>query len=506
MEERARKKRARIEKERRREDKHRKRRKTLKIQIGVVCLLFLAVFYVVYDKVMDSHTMGCRISVYGTNISWLSPQKAQKKIEEDFAQTRVSFEENGKSVYETTLAEAGYALNSEQILQELNRLKKERKPCLSFFERRKNYEIDIEITEQAEKQKSAFHASHLSDAKKPRKAAQDAEIIFNEKEEKYEIRPAVPGTEIDEAKLQARTRETLKNSFEKDLLTSKIKVEINEEVYKEPLISEKQTALNEKLDMMNIRLEHYPEASVTYTFGSKTEQLDGETIQTWIVQEEGEVYLDEEAMRAYVAELAEKYDTKSHDRMFMTSYGYEVGMWQNEYGYQIDQEAEYQQLCLDLESGEPVKREPVYAQTGYNRDGMDDLMGNYLEVSLDSQYMWLYKDGEVVTETAIVSGKPQGINNQTGEVEDWSTLRGAFSIAYLQSPSVLSSEIYGYEVKVLYWMPFEYGQGFHDAEWQNSFGGNVYQYNGSHGCVNLPVDQAAVIYNNIEQGYPVIIY
>ena len=40
----------------------------------------------------------------------------------------------------------------------------------------------------------------------------------------------------------------------------------------------------------------------------------------------------------------------------------------------------------------------------------------------------------------------------------------------------------------------------------HSFGGNRYKTNGSHGCINLPKDQAALIYNTIDAGYPIIIY
>ena len=59
---------------------------------------------------------------------------------------------------------------------------------------------------------------------------------------------------------------------------------------------------------------------------------------------------------------------------------------------------------------------------------------------------------------------------------------------------------------VQYWMPFVYGQGLHDASWQSSFGGDAYKTRGSHGCVNLPPDEASIIYNTIEGGYPIILY
>jgi lipoprotein-anchoring transpeptidase ErfK/SrfK len=55
-------------------------------------------------------------------------------------------------------------------------------------------------------------------------------------------------------------------------------------------------------------------------------------------------------------------------------------------------------------------------------------------------------------------------------------------------------------------MPFHDGQGLHDASWRTTFGGNIYQTNGSHGCVNLPEDAAQVIYENAEANMPILLY
>ena len=44
-----------------------------------------------------------------------------------------------------------------------------------------------------------------------------------------------------------------------------------------------------------------------------------------------------------------------------------------------------------------------------------------------------------------------------------------------------------------------------DAKWRKKFGGNIYTYDGSHGCVNLPKDVAATIYANAYLGMPVIV-
>ena len=75
-----------------------------------------------------------------------------------------------------------------------------------------------------------------------------------------------------------------------------------------------------------------------------------------------------------------------------------------------------------------------------------------------------------------------------------------------KSPFTLSSDVYGYDTTVTYWMPFSGNVGIHDAVWRTEFGGNLYQLEGSHGCVNLPYDQAAALYSNVEIGMPVVVY
>ena len=66
---------------------------------------------------------------------------------------------------------------------------------------------------------------------------------------------------------------------------------------------------------------------------------------------------------------------------------------------------------------------------------------------------------------------------------------------------------YEYESPVTYWMPFNGGIGLHDANgWRKQYGGSIYYYSGSHGCVNLPLDLAKTLYENFDVGDPVIVY
>ena len=102
-----------------------------------------------------------------------------------------------------------------------------------------------------------------------------------------------------------------------------------------------------------------------------------------------------------------------------------------------------------------------------------------------------------MTETDIVSGLP-------GEGRE--TYRGAWPIAYKASPFTLSSDVYGYDTTVTYWMPFNGGIGFHDATWQAYFGGDRYTYAGSHGCINMPLDAAATLYSIIDTNVPIVCF
>ena len=66
-----------------------------------------------------------------------------------------------------------------------------------------------------------------------------------------------------------------------------------------------------------------------------------------------------------------------------------------------------------------------------------------------------------------------------------------------------------YMTQVNYWMRITWeGIGFHDAIWQAAFGGNLNQITviGSHGCINMPLYQAAELYDMIEIETPIIIH
>lgn len=471
-------------------------KKTLKIILGIcIAAAILAVAGLFgYTYMADHNTLGRKISVWGVEVSRLDAKQAEEKIAAEFENRPVSFQENDKEVYSMTLKDLGYSLNEEDLLNKLTDLQKQREENRKIFPKEENVNLECQIEEDEEQEKQALDLSNFGTEE--RKSSTDASIQYNEEKKEFILVKQVQGTEIDPDKLETTVDTNLNAAFDTALLGDTITIPLNKHVYISPAVTATKDMEN-KVTSLNSQLKKYRSTTVTYTFGSETVVLDADTISSWLKAEGETLTLDEDAIKTYISDLANKYNTICVPRTFHTSTGTDVTIEGNEYGYRIDQDGEYAQLVEDLKSGTAVTRDPVYSKTGYQRNGTDDLAGSYIEVSLDAQHLWLYKDGNLVTETDIVSGKP---------VKGRETYRGAWPIAYKASPFNLTSAEYGYDVKVNYWMPFVYGQGLHDASWQSSFGGNRYKTNGSHGCINLPKDQAALIYETIDAGYPIIIY
>ena len=91
--------------------------------------------------------------------------------------------------------------------------------------------------------------------------------------------------------------------------------------------------MQQQLNSLNDQLNKYRTASVTYTFGSAKEILDSSVIQSWIKINGTEISIDEGAAKSYIEKLAADYNTIYVPRTFRTSYGNDVSIPGNEYGY-----------------------------------------------------------------------------------------------------------------------------------------------------------------------------
>ena len=130
------------------------------------------------------------------------------------------------------------------------------------------------------------------------------------------------------------------------------------------------------------------------------------------------------------------------------------------------------------------------------------LNGTYVEISITEQRMWFYKNGSLLVDTPVVTGNPNtGHGTPAGGVWKLKDKRAPFTLTgYKEDGSI------DYEEPVNYWMPFNGGVGIHDLTKRAAFGGDIYLTNGSHGCVNTPLEAVATIYNNIDINTPVVVY
>ena len=202
--------------------------------------------------------------------------------------------------------------------------------------------------------------------------------------------------------------------------------------------------------------------------------------------------VDKEKIEKYVEELKDKYDTANKKRVFTTVSGSNLEL-SGPYGYTINKNKEIEELTKNVLDENNTERELIYSKKG-NFDGTE--FGNkYVEVDLGNQIVYLVENGEVTYQSKCVSG-----NLRKGR----RTPEGIYSITYKQKNAILKGQDYASPVK--FWMPFNKGIGLHDANWRHKFGGAIYKNNGSHGCINLPIDSAKVFFENVETGTPVICY
>ena len=301
---------------------------------------------------------------------------------------------------------------------------------------------------------------------------------------KYEIIDEVYGDKVK--------KDELFNKIEEAIQYGKVKVNIGEvNCYEKPIYTSNSLELIEAKKIC----DKYVSSKIVYTFDEATETVDRGVISSWITIDENlNARIDKEKIKEYVQELSRKYDTYGKTRIFATSVGKEVEVKGGNYGFRIDKDKEYTELINAIESGQSIVKEPVYIQKAKNR-GDNDIGKTYVEVNITRQQLWFYKDGELVTRGSVVTG-----NVERG----WKTPNGTYVLNYKQKDAVLRGDNYASKVK--YWMPFNGNIGLHDASWRGAFGGNVYKNDGTHGCVNLPSYLAKKIFDNIEEGTPIICY
>lgn len=252
--------------------------------------------------------------------------------------------------------------------------------------------------------------------------------------------------------------------------------------------TESEEAVEVETNLSRIR-----ETDIYYEFGADKIFVK-DYIDQWITPNGDDAIFDEELVREFINGLSRKYDTFGISREFRTHDGETITVKGGTYGWWMNRPAETQELIEAIKRGDSGQRIPEYYSTAVQY-GDNDIGNTYVEVDLTKQHLWVYENGAVIEESDFVSGN---ISKGNG------THTGTYGITYKERDATLAGQ--GYSSPVSYWMPFNENEGMHDAKWRNEFGGEIYLRDGSHGCLNLPVDKAASIYEKVHKDEPVVVY
>ena len=328
----------------------------------------------------------------------------------------------------------------------------------------------------------------------------NAKIVRNDSG-KFEIQPETLGDRFD--------TNTLLSYVMEQLNAGKNTVNMEDSgCYENYRAKVKATDLQDDLEVYN----RYANCTITFDFDDRKKLLDNDTIISWLLKKEDgsfvttsghDIPLNQDAIAEFVAEMANETDTYGKDHEFYATLdGWITVPWTDAscYGWQIDRKETVSQIIELIEKGDPVVVEPIYTAwgTGYTRQ-TDDIGTTYIEVDISAQHFWYYRNNELIMDYDVVSG--------TETMSSRRTPRGVCKIVGHAAGVVLGTyAVQGYEQWVDYWMPFNYvGCGFHDLS-RGAYGGSIYMYNGSHGCLNMRWSEAKNLYENIEDGLPVIVH
>lgn len=460
------------------------RKRTVAIAV-IVFLLFAGALgaYIAIGTYYQTHFFE-KTSINGIDVSDLTAEEAENLIADQAEDYRVTLTTKEGAAQTIEGSDIGYQFVSQGEVQGFLEEQNFLAWLPAYFGSGKQYTMEASMTYDQEKLAGAIAALDCMQAENVT-APQDA-YLTQQEDGTYVIVPETEGNTLDAGKVEELLEAAVESGgTEIDLAA--------EDCYLKPDVYQDDGALKAEAAIRN----RYSSITITYQMGGGvTETLDKETVASWFSLDENlQPSIDRDAVAAWVNQLADQYDTIGSFLPFVTSNGETVYPESRTYGWQMDREAETEELYQLLLKGDSAERSPVWLESAAAR-GENDIGDTYIEIDYTNQRMWYYKDGQLLVETPVVTGN---VNAGMASPE------GVFCIVGKEEDAVLTGE--DYKTPVDYWMPFYEGVGIHDADtWRTAYGGDIYLWSGSHGCINTPTAQAAVIFQNVEVGTPVVCY
>lgn len=449
------------------------------IMIGAV-IVTLSVIYLIGYFYYSNHFYN-NTYINGIECSNKGLEAAEKEVTKTVSEYKLQLLERGEKIEEITGEEIGLHLMFDV---KLSTILEEQSPLdwfLHFF-KKNEYENPSNLVYDEVMLEDRFKEL---DCVNPEKVKQPVDAKLSEySAEGYKIVKEEQGNQLKEQEVYTFVEKAVM------ALEPALDLEQNN-FYVTPNVYESDERLIQQREIAN----QYTNTRLEYNFCDVTEVVDGDLISQWLLfGEDFSVIISEDKVKEFVDYLGKTYNTFGKSRNFKTSYGQDIVVKGGDYGWWMNRGAEKNEIIECIKKGEQKVKEPVYFQKA-KCYGNNDIGPSYVEINLEKQHLFFYKDGQLVVESDFVSGNI---------AKNHGTPTGTFPILYKEKNAVLKGEDYESDVK--YWMPFYNGVGLHDASWRKKFGGQIYKKSGSHGCVNLPENVTKIIFDNIEVGTAVICY
>lgn len=459
-----------------------------KNKLWITVSLIVGLFAIIYigGSVYYQHHFLPKTTVLGATIAGKNVNQADKLLSEKIKTAKFSLTENGKTVLTEKQETVGIQQNFSNTLKKIMSTQNAWAwpahllgVSSSKIPNSKALVNETVLQQFADKTANSLNGN--------RKASTDANLTF--KDGKVVATKETQGNKVETAKLVT----AIKKSVDQNQTTVNLK-----STYNKPALTEN-SAQFKKLDTQMKKI-----ASVKGTlkiYNDTKVDVSSAEITSWVKIDNGNVSLDKDKVDAYLDKLDTKYATYGSTRQFNSTKRGTVSVSGGLYGWTINEASEVKQLSSDITAGKSFDRWITTKGSGYNKNGSSDIGDTYVEVDIQNQHEYYYKNGSLVLDSDVVTGKPSnGHDTPTGTYSVWSkqqdyTLRGQ------------NDNGGDYASKVSYWMPIDdTGVGLHDSSWQPQYGGDWYKTHGSHGCVNNPPEFMAKLYNAVALGTPVVVF
>ncbi len=456
---------------------HRRKKRVHKtVAISIAAFVLIVYFSGV---LFHMNRFGTMISINGMDVSGKSAAQVEKLL----LDASSSYELSVKFKDEVYTIALGDADSKVELTEDVKSVIKKRTSFLWFIDAFKAYDYNIPYTVLCDRAKLAAYmqdcesmdVSHMEDPVDAKVIMEDGEVI---------VLPDETGTKLDVEKVYDKILYAMK-SYEQELDVEEAGCYVEAHI-----TTESDSILRAKEEA-----EDFLSIEACFDFGDYTYQIPKEELTKMAyVSKDGSVQISRNNVAAYAQKLSDRFSTSYTDRKFKTHDGKKILVYGGYFGWILDPETESSELYDLLCQKKSFTKEPACEKRGYTMCEENDIGYTYVEVDLSNQHVYFYKNGRLKWDTDCVSGQTPGHR----------TPGGLYGITYKKMYATLIGE--DYETPVTYWMPFNGGIGLHDANWRGHFGEDIYTYNGSHGCVNLPVDKAAELFDYVEEGMPVICY